>query len=530
MNKVRTRFAPSPTGFLHIGGVRTALFNYLYAKKHGGDFLLRIEDTDTKRSTNEAKEAIISGLQWMGLGHDESIVYQSDNIKRHKEIAKLLVDQGKAYYCYEQEAKEKNVSYKDGAPKVRSSWRDKGADGVALKSLPAPVLRLKVALQGSVTFVDNVFGEISVDHSEIEDVILLRSDGTPTYMLAVVVDDHDMAITHVIRGADHLSNTPIQKLIYEAAGWDVPEFVHVPLIHGEDGSKLSKRHGALCVSEYKNMGYLSLAMKNYLLLLGWSCNDNEVIDKHKPDIIYEAEALNLFSLEGIRRSPACFSIDKLNYINSHYIYRTAFPVHRDIVGMRIVEKDTTKICYFIDRLLPLIDDLMRAEYGEEYKDILIKDGSLLAGEAQDKVGHIISKGGVTEVVPIAMKGMQRLVSIVLSNSRTLHDVVTGLELCFRQPALDSEAKEILNSGKEVMIDFLELLREYSDEWSESALKSLTKSFVAQRINANPIKLPQIYKPLRAILTGTMASPSILVVMEALGKAEVEKRIRASVGM
>ena len=303
MTQIITRIAPSPTGFLHIGTARTALFNYLFAKANGGKYLLRVEDTDRERSTQASVDALIEGLNWLGLVPDEPPTFQFARASRHAEVAKELVAQGKAYYC--SVTADELAKFREENPnkKFRSPFRDASA--------ASGVIRLKAPLEGEITVTDFVKGTVSVAASELDDMVLLRSDGTPTYMLAVVVDDHDMNITHVIRGDDHFTNTFRQVLIYNAMGWNVPQFAHVPLIHGADGAKLSKRHGALGVHEYANMGYLPEAMRNYLLRLGWSHGDDEIIS--------DAQALEWFNLDHLVKSPARFDFEKLNATNLHYI-------------------------------------------------------------------------------------------------------------------------------------------------------------------------------------------------------------------
>ena len=310
---VRTRFAPSPTGYLHIGGARTALFNYLFAKHHGGKFLLRIEDTDSARSTWEAKQAILTSLEWLDISHDEEIIYQSERVNRHREVAYKLVEMGKAYYCFS--SQNEIAAMRERALLDRehfifhSPWRDKtqdqNPDGIK------PVIRIKAPRDGQTIVDDLLQGKVVVQNSHLDDMILLRSDGTPTYMLAVVVDDHDMEITHIIRGDDHLNNASRQQLIYEAMGWNIPKMVHIPLIHGPDGAKLSKRHGALGVESYKDMGYLPLALNNYLLRLGWSHGDDEIISRQ--------QAVEWFSIDGMGKSPARLDFAKMNHMNAHYL-------------------------------------------------------------------------------------------------------------------------------------------------------------------------------------------------------------------
>ena len=310
---VVTRFAPSPTGFLHIGGARTALFNWLFARHHKGIFHLRIEDTDRVRSTDAAIEAIIDGLKWLGLGWDGEITYQFARAPRHAEVAMQLLEAGKAYRCYcspEELDEMRKAAQAAGKPmKYDGRWRDRDP-----KDAPAgvkPVIRLKAPQAGETIVVDGVQGEVRVANEQLDDMVLLRSDGTPTYMLSVVVDDHDMGITHVIRGDDHLTNTFRQRQIYDSMGWEAPHFSHIPLIHGPDGAKLSKRHGALGVEAYRDMGYLPEALRNYLLRLGWGHGDAEIISTE--------QAIEWFELSGIGRSPSRFDFAKLDNLNGHYM-------------------------------------------------------------------------------------------------------------------------------------------------------------------------------------------------------------------
>jgi len=313
---VVTRFAPSPTGFLHIGGARTALFNWLFARHHGGTFLLRIEDTDRARSTPEATETIYAGLRWLGLDWDGDAISQFARIDRHTEVAQEMLARGTAYKCYS--TTEEIDTFRTSAraagqpPLFKSPWRD--VDPAAHPDLPF-VVRLKAPQSGETTVVDHVQGEITWKNETLDDLILLRSDGVPTYMHAVVVDDHDMGVTHVIRGDDHLTNAARQSLIYLAAGWDVPGFAHVPLIHGEDGKKLSKRHGALGVEEYRDMGYLPAAMRNYLLRLGWSHGDDEFFSTE--------QAIAWFNLDSLGKSPARFDFKKLENLSGQHIRSAA---------------------------------------------------------------------------------------------------------------------------------------------------------------------------------------------------------------
>lgn len=316
---VVTRFAPSPTGYLHIGGARTALFNYLFAKHSGGKFLLRIEDTDRERSTKEAEAAIINGMNWLGLHHDGEIYYQHKFEARHKEVAEELVKRGQAYYCYCTQAelaelREKKLPYD-------RRWRDsKEAPPAGVK----PAVRLKAPLDNDVLVKDHIRGEVRIPAGQLEDLVILRSDGTPTYNLAVVVDDHDMGVTHIIRGEDHLTNAAKQMVIYQAMGWTVPEFAHIPLIHGADGAKMSKRHGAVGVDAYRDMGYLPEALRNYLLRLGWAHGDDETIS--------DAQAIEWFTLEGIGQSPSRFDFAKLDNLNGHYMREASDERLAELIG------------------------------------------------------------------------------------------------------------------------------------------------------------------------------------------------------
>ena len=310
---VRVRFAPSPTGYLHVGGARTALFNWLFARHHGGQYLLRIEDTDRERSTPAAVAAIIDGLKWLELEWDGEIVHQFARAARHAEVAQQLLAQGRAYRCYATPADlaEMREAQKAAGKPVRydGRWRDR--DPAEAPAGVAPVIRLKAPQTGITTVQDLVQGEVQVANEQLDDMVLLRGDGTPTYMLSVVVDDHDMAITHVIRGDDHLTNTFRQLQLYQAMGWDVPRFAHIPLIHGPDGAMLSKRHGALGVEAYREMGYLPEALRNYLLRLGWGHGDAETISTE--------QAVQWFDLDGVGRSPSRFDFAKLDNLNGHYL-------------------------------------------------------------------------------------------------------------------------------------------------------------------------------------------------------------------
>lgn len=387
---VRTRFAPSPTGYLHIGGARTALFNYLFAKHYNGEFLLRIEDTDFSRSNEDAKQAILTSLKWLNLIHDKDVVYQSEKSSRHVQIAKELLARGKAYYCFtsqEEIADLRQKAKEDGKHFIfHSKWRD--ADPSTYPKDIKPVLRIKAPRTGVTIVNDLLQGKIEIQNSHLDDMVLLRSDGTPTYMLAVVVDDYDMGITHIIRGDDHLNNASRQQLIYQFLDWKIPEMIHIPLIHAQDGAKLSKRHGAIGVGSYKEMGYLPEAINNYLLRLGWSHGDDEIIDR--------SQAIKWFGIEGLGKSPARIDFNKMRNMNAFYLRK----MDNDVLGNIIFDNpdfkelsDESRNCISkaIDLLKPrseLITDLYdlanifiidkSIDYNQEAKDIIKEsDNNLL---------------------------------------------------------------------------------------------------------------------------------------------------------
>lgn len=328
---VVTRFAPSPTGFLHIGGARTALFNWLFARHHGGKFLLRIEDTDRKRSTQEAIDAILDGLTWLELQWDEPEVYQSRRAEQHRAAAQRLLAEGKAYRCYctpDELTAMREAAKAEGRPlRYDGTWRDR--DPADAPEGVAPAVRMKAPQTGSTVLHDLVQGEVTVANEQLDDMVLLRADGTPTYMLSVVVDDHDMGVTHAIRGDDHLTNAFRQTQLYRLLGWEPPAFAHIPLIHGSDGAKLSKRHGALGVEAYRDLGYLPEALRNYLLRLGWGHGDDEIIST--------AQAIEWFDLDGVGRSPARFDLQKLDHLNGHYLREAEDARLAELVAQRFPE-------------------------------------------------------------------------------------------------------------------------------------------------------------------------------------------------
>jgi len=459
--KVVTRFAPSPTGFLHIGGVRTALFNWLFAKHHNGSFKLRIEDTDIKRSTDEAKEAIINGLKWLELNWDDQIVYQSEQIERHKAIGKELLKLGYAYKCYcspEELSEMRELAKKEKrAPKYNGKWRDKDSSE-APKDIK-PVIRIKCPQTGTTEINDIVQGKIVINNSELDDFIILRSDDTPTYMLSVVVDDYDMEVTHVIRGDDHLTNTLRQKHIYSALNWKLPIFAHIPLIHGMDGGKLSKRHGALGVETYSNMGYLPEAMLNYLLRLGWSHGDKEIISRE--------EAIKLFNLEAIGRSSAKFDLDRVSSINAVYIN----------------QKSNNELALKIKNI---------------YKnmDVVIEDKHLL----------LIENG---------MNGLK-------ARSRTLNELAEMSSFYIESSPikLDDKSKKVLNKDAIELLKSYHIHLSKLEIWKEKNIEDDIKLYCEK----NELKLGKLAQPLRAATTGKSVSPGLYELMEVLGKTETLKRI------
>jgi len=358
---VVTRFAPSPTGFLHIGGARTALFNWLFARHHGGKFLLRIEDTDRARSTKEAIDAILDGMRWLGLDWDGHEYYQSQFWSRHAEIAHRLLERGHAYRCYmtqEELAAQREAAQRERRPfRINSPWRD-----VTEEQGDKPfVIRLKAPREGETVIEDRVQGRVTVQNAEIDDFVLLRSDGTPTYMLAVVVDDHDMGVTHVIRGDDHLNNAFRQLAIIRAMGWPEPTYAHVPLIHGPDGAKLSKRHGAMGVDAYRDaLGLLPEAVANYLLRLGWGHGDDEIISR--------SQAIEWFDLDHVGRSPSRFDFKKLENLNGHYIREADDQRLADLVAPRLGLRDDQKmlLAQALPELKPRANTLIQLADGAKF--------------------------------------------------------------------------------------------------------------------------------------------------------------------
>ena len=465
---VVTRFAPSPTGFLHIGGGRTALFNWLYARRYGGKMLLRIEDTDRERSTAAAIAAIIDGLTWLRLTWDGEIVFQFSRAARHRQIAEQLLAAGKAYRCYaspEELTEMREAARREGRSKLYDGrWRDR--DPSEAPPGVKPVIRLRAPLTGEIVIEDQVQGRVVWQNSDLDDLVLLRSDGNPTYMLAVVVDDHDMNVTHIIRGDDHLTNGARQKHIYEALGWNVPIMAHIPLIHGPDGSKLSKRHGALGVDAYRAMGYLPAAMRNYLVRLGWAHGDQEIFSTE--------EMIAAFDLPQIGRSPARFDFAKLESLNGHYIRASA---DADLIAA-------------IEGLLPHI-----------------AGGQELASKMTPALrGKLL----------MAMPGLKE-------RAKTLVELFDATRFLWASRPLDlnDQAKVLLTpEAKTVTAALLPELAAIA-EWTPAAIETVVRGY-AERAG---FKLGAVAQPLRAALTGRTTSPPIFDVLAVLGKDESLARLR-----
>jgi glutamyl-tRNA synthetase len=465
---VVTRFAPSPTGFLHIGGARTALFNWLYARGRGGKMLLRVEDTDRERSTQAAIDAILDGLTWLGVAWDGDVVYQFARAARHREVAEQLLAKGLAYRCYaapEELAVMREAARREGRARLYDGrWRDR--DPSQAPAGVKPVIRLKAPQSGETVIDDEVQGRVTWQNENLDDLVLLRSDGTPTYMLAVVVDDHDMGVTHIVRGDDHLTNAARQKQIYEALGWRVPAMAHIPLIHGADGAKLSKRHGALGVDAYRAAGYLPAAMRNYLVRLGWSHGDQEIFSTE--------EMIAAFDLPQIGRSPARFDVAKLESVNGHYIRQAG---DADLVAE-------------IERVLPHI--AQGAELARKLTPAL--RGQLLA----------------------AMPGLKE-------RAKTLIDLIAGAGFLYadRPLALDDKAKALLTDQARRTLGALAAALGGVEPWSAPAAEQAVRA-VAEGAG---LKLGAVAQPLRAALTGRTTSPGIFDVLAVLGKDETLARLR-----
>ena len=462
-----TRFAPSPTGFLHIGGARTALFNWLYARHHGGRMLLRIEDTDRERSTEPAIAAIIDGLKWLGLDWDGETVFQFARAQRHTQAALSLVASGNAYPCFaakEELDEMRELAKREGRPmRYDGRWRDR--DPRLAPPGVKPVIRLRSPLDGETVVDDLVQGRVVWQNKDLDDLVLLRSDGTPTYMLAVVVDDHDMGITDIIRGDDHLTNAARQTQIYRAFGWPVPRMAHIPLIHGPDGAKLSKRHGALGVDAYRAMGYLPAALRNYLVRLGWAHGDQEVFSTQ--------EMVEAFSLEAVGRSPARFDFAKLENLNGLYIRHTP---DRELADA-------------VERILP--------EVGPPH-------AAPSAFDAATRARLIAAMPGLKE------------------RAKTLIELIEGAFFLYakRPLALDAKAKALLTpAATDILMRIATILRGTQD-WSVSELETAVRGFADEA----GLKLAQVAQPLRGALTGRTTSPGLFDVMVVLGREECLARI------
>jgi glutamyl-tRNA synthetase len=459
---VVTRFAPSPTGFLHIGGARTALFNWLFTRHHGGTFLLRIEDTDRKRSTEEAITAIFDGLQWLGLHWDGKAIHQFARAERHAEAANALLAAGKAYKCYcspEELAEMRDQARAEGRTILYDGrWRDRDPSDA-----PAgidPVIRFKAPIDGETVIDDAVQGEVRVANAQLDDVVLLRADGTPTYMLSVVVDDHDMAVTHVIRGDDHLTNAFRQTQLFLSLDWKPPRFAHIPLIHGADGAKMSKRHGALGVDAYRDRGFLPEAVCNYLLRLGWSHGDDEIIPRD--------QAIEWFGLDDVGRSPARFDLDRLTSINAHYM--------READDGRLIEL-----------IRPILEERL---------------GATLGGDAERRLAL-----GIPD-----LKTRAKNIPELADNS--------NFYVAERPLSLDDKAARLLDDDARDLLRTLCPALTGLGDWSAEAVESAVREFVA----AHDMKLGRVAQPLRATLTGSTVSPGIFEVAAVLGREETLARL------
>ncbi|WP_108609883.1 glutamate--tRNA ligase [Aminobacter sp. MSH1] len=465
---VVTRFAPSPTGYLHIGGARTALFNWLYARHTGGTMLLRIEDTDRERSTDAATAAILEGLTWLGLTWEGEPTSQFERAPRHREVAEELVRMGKAYYCYASQDELTEMREKARAegrpPRYDGRWRDR--DPAEAPAGVKPVIRIKAPTEGETLVRDRVQGDVRFPNKDLDDFIILRSDGVPTYMHAVVVDDHDMGVTHIIRGDDHLTNAARQTIIYVAMGWDVPVMAHIPLIHGADGAKLSKRHGALGVDAYRAMGYLPEALLNYLARLGWSHGDDEVMSIE--------DMIAWFEIEDVNKGAARFDFAKLEALN----------------GVHMRQMDDRKLFDIFVATLPYLPggDAILARLDDKRK------AQLLA----------------------AMPGLKE-------RAKTLIELADGAGFLFakRPLPLDEKAAALLaGPAKDVLKGAHAALAGVNDDWNAASAEAAIREF-AGREN---VKLGAVAQPLRAALTGKSTSPGVFDVLAVLGRDESLARI------
>ncbi len=466
--KVVTRFAPSPTGYLHIGGARTALFNWLYARHTGGTMLLRIEDTDRERSTEAATKAILDGLSWLGLTWDGDPISQWARAPRHREVAEELVRRGEAYHCYaspaELDAMRETAKAEGRPPRYDGRWRDR--DPAEAPAGVKPAIRIKAPREGETVVHDLVQGEVRFPNKDLDDFIILRSDGGPTYMHAVVVDDHDMGVTHIIRGDDHLTNAARQTIIYKAMGWDVPKMAHIPLIHGPDGAKLSKRHGALGVEAYRAMGYLPVALRNYLARLGWSHGDDEIMSTE--------QMIDWFEVADINKGAARMDYAKLEAVNGAWMRQTG----------------DTELAAMLVETLPHMDN----------------GGALAAAVEHDGSERLVA----------AMAGLK-------DRAKTLVELADSAGYLYFRQAPDEKASALLNAdGKAVLAGVVGAL-ESAPAWTAEALDAAVRAHA----EATGLKLGKIAQPLRAALTGRSTSPGVFDVLAVLGREESLARIRAA---
>jgi glutamyl-tRNA synthetase len=465
---VVTRFAPSPTGFLHIGGARTALFNWLYARHTGGKMLLRIEDTDRERSTQAAIGAIMDGLAWLGLDWDGDVIFQFARMERHAAVARQMLTAGRAYHCYASQAEleeMRETAMREGRPpRYDGRWRDR--DPSEAPPGVKPVIRLRAPLDGETVVDDIVQGRVVFRNDNLDDLVLLRSDGTPTYMLAVVVDDHDMDVTHIIRGDDHLTNAARQMLIYQAMGWRVPKMAHIPLIHGPDGAKLSKRHGALGVDAYRAMGYLPSAVRTYLARLGWSHGDDELFSTE--------QAIAWFDPKDINKSPSRFDYAKLEHVNALYIRQTPD-------------------AELLDAMIALLPHL--------------PEGPAVAAKLTP---------AVRAQLLAAMPGLKE-------RARTLLELIDGARFIFAERPLvpDEKAAALLDAAGLAVLAGLAPRLAALDAWSAETTEAAVRAYA----EAEGLKLGKAAQPLRAALTGRATSPGIFDVLAVLGREESLARIR-----
>jgi glutamyl-tRNA synthetase len=462
---VRTRFAPSPTGYLHLGGARTALFSWAFARHFGGTFVLRIEDTDLERSTPEAVQAIIDGMQWLGLEHDEGPYYQMKRMDRYGEVLQQMLQAGTAYHCYsspeEVEAMRERFRAAGEKPRYDGTWRPE--PGKTLPAIPEgrkPVVRFRNPQDGDVTWNDVVKGTITISNKELDDLVIARPDGTPTYNFCVAVDDWDMKITHVIRGDDHVNNTPRQINILRALGAPLPEYGHVPMILGPDGEKLSKRHGAVSVMQYPEQGYLPEAMLNYLARLGWSHGDDEIFSME--------QFCEWFDVSHLTKSPAQFNPEKLGWLNNHYI--------------KLADNA---------RLEKLVRPWME------------RDGARFEG-APD---------------------VQAVIALMKDRTNTLVELADAAMLFYRDPAPDAALmnQHFTDVVKPALVDYAQRIK--TVEWNKAALSAALKEVLA----AHGLKMPQLAMPLRLMLTGQLQTPSIDAVVELFGRDVVTARLGKFLG-